>query len=148
MSLRRKDLKGANLSLERRRSARLQKRLRTHAKEVDRSNKVMPKAKIKKRGASDLAYTPFMVECPVLQKRRECNVAGGVFKPEHEDGGFGNLDITYVVCGRRGKAWEALRSYKNFISKHAHPIALTFCCQLANVCSWRGKVPRWVLCLC
>jgi hypothetical protein len=122
MSLQRKDLKGANLSPERRRSARLQKRLQTDAKKVDR----MPKAKIKKCSASDLACPPFKVKCPVLQKRRECNAVGGVFKPEHEDGGFENLDITYVVCARRGKAWEALRSYKNFISKHAHRIALTF----------------------
>lgn len=61
----------------------------------------------------DMADTPFKVECPAHPHKRKSKVVDDVFGPEHEDGGFKNLDITYAV--RPGSAWSALKPYRNFI---------------------------------
>ena len=42
-----------------------------------------------------------------------------VFGPEHEEGGFENLDIAYAV--RPSSVWTTLKPYRNFIGKHALP---------------------------
>ena len=63
----------------------------------------------------DTGETPFRVECPAHSKRKS-KAVDDVFGPEHEDGGFENLDITYSV--RPGSAWTTLKPYRNFIGKH------------------------------
>jgi hypothetical protein len=64
--------------------------------------------------------TPFRVECPAHPNKRKSKAVDDVFGPEHEEAGFGNLDITYAV--RPGSAWSTLKPYRNFIGKYLHCI--------------------------
>jgi hypothetical protein len=67
----------------------------------------------------DTAGTPFRVECPVHSNKRKSKAFDDVLGPEHENGGFANLNITYAV--RPGSAWSALKPYRNFIGKDVLP---------------------------
>jgi hypothetical protein len=74
-----------------------------------------PKKEEVKKTADNFYDTPdpFRVECPVHPNKRKSRVVDDVFGPEHENGGFQDLDITYAV--RPGSAWSSLKPYRNFI---------------------------------